>query len=236
MFKERIVKFRMWMKEKGYQDTPLYVSEYGVLMPADFGFDVPRVNQFMNDSFDYMLTATDPDIGYPRDGYRLAQRWSWYSTVDQLFNGYLFEIDTGAMTEMGLNYRNYALNTPNEVDISLSSFVILQSPDADTVHVTAQNHGSNPSLRLGGVPVRIYAGNPDNGGVLLDTFEIMFSGGNSVGYGSYSADLSAYNLADLYVELPRVDQEMCLPENATMSAPTIIQADGERILMPIVRR
>jgi len=36
-------------------------------------------------SFDYFLTATDPDLGYPADGNRLVQRWAWYSLDDASF-------------------------------------------------------------------------------------------------------------------------------------------------------
>ncbi|HUM70784.1 MAG TPA: hypothetical protein PLK31_18295, partial [Chloroflexota bacterium] len=59
-FQERIIAFRQWMKARGYRNVPLTVSEYGVLMPADFGFPPSRVNAFMTNTFNFMSTATDP--------------------------------------------------------------------------------------------------------------------------------------------------------------------------------
>ena len=75
LFKERIVRFRQWMKDKGYQDKPLYLSEYVILMPQWLGFNVNRVNQFMTATFAYLDTAVDPTLGNPNDGNRLVQRW-----------------------------------------------------------------------------------------------------------------------------------------------------------------
>ena len=34
LFTEQIQRFRLWLANNGYRDTPLYVSEYGVLFPA----------------------------------------------------------------------------------------------------------------------------------------------------------------------------------------------------------
>ena len=59
-FKARIVKFRQWMTDRGYDGLPLYISEYGVLMPDWLGFPPERVNAYMNSTFDYLLNQTDP--------------------------------------------------------------------------------------------------------------------------------------------------------------------------------
>ena len=37
-FQQNIIDFRAWMAERGYGDKPLMVSEYGILMPAEYGF------------------------------------------------------------------------------------------------------------------------------------------------------------------------------------------------------
>jgi hypothetical protein len=61
----------------------------------------------MYDAFDYMVKATDPEIGCPADGFRLVQRWTWYALNPTLnFNGYLFD-GQGVMTDFGLNFANY---------------------------------------------------------------------------------------------------------------------------------
>ncbi|MDY7076356.1 MAG: CARDB domain-containing protein [Chloroflexota bacterium] len=87
---ELIRAFRQWMKERGQQNKPLIVSEYGVNMPW-FSAEVVR-DEFMYPSFDFFLNEKDPNLGYPADEYRLVQRWIWYSLDDDSgnFNGFLF--------------------------------------------------------------------------------------------------------------------------------------------------
>jgi hypothetical protein len=109
LFQQLILEFRHWMKEKGLQNKPLIITEMGVLAPrTDSGGSFPheRINQFMYETFEYMMTETDPEIGYPPDGYRLVQRWVWYAlTPSDGFNGYLF--GQGEFTDFGLNLANY---------------------------------------------------------------------------------------------------------------------------------
>ena len=38
VFKKYVVTFRQWMADRGYQDSALIITEYGVLMPPDYGF------------------------------------------------------------------------------------------------------------------------------------------------------------------------------------------------------
>jgi hypothetical protein len=110
LFKQLILEFRRWMKDRGLQNKPLIVTEMGVLAPrTDSGGPFPheRINQFMYETFEYMMTETDPEIGYPPDGYRLVQRWVWYAlTPTDGFNGYLFD-GQGEITDFGLNLANY---------------------------------------------------------------------------------------------------------------------------------
>ena len=110
VFRQQIVSFRRWMAQHGYQDRPLIVSEYGILMPEDFGFPPERVAAFLTGTFDFFLTATDPTLGYPTDGYRLVQLWCWYSlddSADHYPTGNLFDPETGAMTAMGEAWSGY---------------------------------------------------------------------------------------------------------------------------------
>ena len=104
IFGQQIIDFRRWMAQRGYQNYPLVVSEYGILMPEDFGFSPERVSAFMTGTFDYFLTATDPGLGHPADGYRLVQLWCWYSLdapPDYYPTSNLFDPQTGAMTAVG---------------------------------------------------------------------------------------------------------------------------------------
>jgi hypothetical protein len=116
-FRSQIGAFRQWMKDNGYQDMPLIVSEYGVIMPALYGFNQTRVINFMYSSFDYFLNTKDCDLGYPADECRLVQRWAWYSLNDQMYapppycygndcgyNGNLFNPANRQITAFGLAY------------------------------------------------------------------------------------------------------------------------------------
>jgi hypothetical protein len=89
---------RVWMRDHGQQDKPLWVTEYGILMPAEYGFTPERVRRFMLGSFDLFWRLRDPALGMPSDDHRLVQRWVWFSTGDLLYpTGNLFGPD-GAPT------------------------------------------------------------------------------------------------------------------------------------------
>jgi hypothetical protein len=110
VFRRQIVDLRRWMARRGYQDAPLIVSEYGILMPSDYGFPPERVAAFMTATFDFFLTAADPGIGCPADDYRLVQMWCWYSLDDRADHyptGNLFDPQTGEMTVLGAAWESY---------------------------------------------------------------------------------------------------------------------------------
>jgi hypothetical protein len=65
-----IQDLRLWMKNHGQQNKPLYVSEYGVLFVYNTTDQQVR-DSFMYPSFDYFLNTISTTIGYPADGYRL---------------------------------------------------------------------------------------------------------------------------------------------------------------------
>jgi hypothetical protein len=79
LFKSQIVRFRGWMADRGYRGQPLLISEFGIPMPADYGFPPDVVETFLRETWRYFLTATDPALGDPNDGGRLVQRWCWFS-------------------------------------------------------------------------------------------------------------------------------------------------------------
>jgi hypothetical protein len=112
IFKQQIRDFRAWMSAKGYGGWPLIITEFGVLMPIEFGFDLDRVNAFMDATFEFLETATSTDWGYEPDGYRLVQRWAWFSLdnppydpdIPMTFNGNLFDPYTTGITGYGLHF------------------------------------------------------------------------------------------------------------------------------------
>lgn len=112
IFQQQIEDFRQWMKDKGERDKPLIISEYSVLYGEAQGFDYQRVTDFMYATFDYLTTATDPDLGYPADENRLVQRWAWYSLDDASFESHetrhhLFDPVTKDIVQLGIDYGEY---------------------------------------------------------------------------------------------------------------------------------
>ncbi|MCB9139491.1 MAG: hypothetical protein H6642_14210 [Caldilineaceae bacterium] len=184
IFRVNIVRMRQWMADNGYRNTPLYLSEYGVLMPSGIGFSPDftpeRVNEFMTQTFDLIYkNGVDPAIGYPLDGNRLVQYLSWYSTSgkydassrDGEFNGYLFDPDRGyALSPMGVNYRDYAATIGDELDFlplsfSLGSpFVVVGDLALIAINVEVANGGNN--LYPVETTVRLYEGDPADGNVM----------------------------------------------------------------------
>ena len=108
LFRQQLVEFRRWMKERGQQDRPLIVTEYGILMPNEYGFPPEAVRQFMLDTFDVMRTFADPELGYPADGGRLVQRWCWFSLQDERYpTGDLVQPGGGQRTLLGEAFAGY---------------------------------------------------------------------------------------------------------------------------------
>ena len=57
IFRRQIIDFRRWMAQRGLRDKPLIVTEYGILMPASYGFPPEVVSSFLVNTFDFFLTA-----------------------------------------------------------------------------------------------------------------------------------------------------------------------------------
>jgi hypothetical protein len=106
--KSQVRTMRRWMADHGFRDRPLIVTEFGVLMPPDYGFDEETVRSFMVAAFDFLLTGTDDVIGYPADGNRLVQRAAWYSLADRVYaTGNLYDPKTAQITPLGLAFAEY---------------------------------------------------------------------------------------------------------------------------------
>lgn len=109
LFQQQIVDFRRWMERHGQRDKPLIVTEYGILMPPEYGFPPEKVVEFMRASFDYLLNARDEAVGYPADDNRLVQRLAWFSLSDEGYpTGNLLDPATGQLTEVGQAFAEYA--------------------------------------------------------------------------------------------------------------------------------
>ena len=116
-FKQLVEEFCVWLVEHDERDKPLIISEYGVLMPSGY---LPQADesvlQFMEGTFDYLLSARDSELGYAADDGRLVQRWMWFSLnfpfYDRTpggFNGALCNWEhPNELTVFGEFYRDYA--------------------------------------------------------------------------------------------------------------------------------
>jgi hypothetical protein len=133
LFEQQIWAFRQLMANNGYADKPLIVSEYGILMPVEYGFDPARVNAFMDATFQFLAETTHLDWGDPNDGHRLVQRWAWFSLDNppydwnnpqpETYNGNLFDPYTTDITGYGVNYATHTASfaVPDYVDLSPGS-------------------------------------------------------------------------------------------------------------------
>jgi len=170
-FRERVVRFRQWMKDNGYRNVPLLISEYGILMPQDFGFPSWRVNQFMNSTFTYMLNTTDPNLGLPQDENRLVQQFSWYSTTDNGFNGWLFNPQSFGLTDMGWNYRQYTSLIAEKIDLFPMDLTMQVNGPNVTLAARIANSG-NLAMKTA-ADVVFYDGNPSSGGQQIGSVQFL---------------------------------------------------------------
>lgn len=107
IFKANLRRFRAWMAANGYQQHPLAVTEFGIIMPPDYGFPASANAAFMRDSFDFMLSAADAS-GYAADGGRLVQYWFWFSVYDPMFTASdLYSPQTDELTAIGQAWAAY---------------------------------------------------------------------------------------------------------------------------------
>jgi hypothetical protein len=111
IFADYLFTFRTWLAENGYQDTPLAVTEFGILMPEEYGFSPEFVAQYLTLTFNIHNTASDDKIGYPADDNRLVQRWAWFSLADRVYpNSNLVDLRSGELTPAGSAFRDFIIN------------------------------------------------------------------------------------------------------------------------------
>ncbi len=108
LLRQQLIDFRRWMVRHGQRDKPLIITEYGILMPKEYGFPPETVADYMRRSFDLLLNARDAEIGYPADDNRLVQRLLWYSLSDTMYpTGNLVDPTTGELTPLGQAFAEY---------------------------------------------------------------------------------------------------------------------------------
>jgi hypothetical protein len=95
------------MAEHGYQQTPLALTEFGILMPSSYGFTTDVVGSYLEQTFTWLSEVSDEPIGYPEDGYHLVQKWAWFSISDPTYSSSnLGDLSSGKLTFVGERFRN----------------------------------------------------------------------------------------------------------------------------------
>jgi len=155
IFRDNLIAFRQWMKDKGEQNKPLIISEYGILWPSWFVYDgtsysAARVSHFMTQTFDLLLYETYPDVGYPADDYRLVQAWAWYSLSDTYYNGNLFNPNTHQLTLMGQTFADYVAALSETPYTDLVAHLWLDAEPLATIPPTATHDGLTVTLATAG--------------------------------------------------------------------------------------
>jgi hypothetical protein len=75
-------------------------------MPPDYGYPPEVVAGFLRGTWRFMLSAADASLGDPSDGYRLVQRWCWFSlAMPEYPTGDIYDHDTERWTSLGLAWK-----------------------------------------------------------------------------------------------------------------------------------
>jgi uncharacterized repeat protein (TIGR02543 family) len=165
ILREQVELMRTWMKERGQQDKPLIITEYGTLyhyiekdngtcgLRDEFGncFTPERVTQFMLDSFAYLnVEGRSPNLGMPSDSNRLVQQWLWFSVWDWDIGSanLLTDWNSTELTMMGRAFRDHVQAEQPYVNLTVeqvsSSVVAYDEDDLATVElaVSFRNNGN----------------------------------------------------------------------------------------------
>jgi hypothetical protein len=106
LFENQLVAFRQWMKANGYQATPLALTEFGILMPASYGFPPDTIADYLEQSFTWLYAAEDPQTGDPADSFHLVQKWAWFSISDPNYpSANLGDLASGELSLVGERFR-----------------------------------------------------------------------------------------------------------------------------------
>ena len=180
IFRQRLIDFRTWMRDRGYRDTPLYITEFGELYPYPPYIASPyddeaggymtedRVATFMTSTFDILLNLSDPSVGYPADANRLVQSWLWYSVSDPGYGGLLFDPTTHQRRPLGDIFAAYTQAISPSVD--LLAVRVMADPGAisytgqletTTLKALVSNIGNISITAL--ITVAFYSGAPPTG-------------------------------------------------------------------------
>jgi hypothetical protein len=103
---------------------PYEVDPDGCWLADEYGncFTTSRVIAFLNNSLNYLESATDPNLGYPLDGNRLVQQWLWFSVNNENGVGNISDLITSSgsqyvLSQVGTAFRNYVQSRPTSINL-----------------------------------------------------------------------------------------------------------------------
>jgi hypothetical protein len=189
IFQDRIIDFRGWMESIGERDKPLWITEYGSLLPPVDpigGSDYVNVSDvdtaaYMVETFNFMLSTSDAHTGMQSDNNQLVQRWYWYSLNDHRYDygGSLYNPDYPLYAEYGesvrtpvgdafITYQDTHLQEPDLLPVNLSISPLSYNHSLTLVNyrldVTVDNNEFTDAT-CG--QLWIYDGDPNDGGTLI---------------------------------------------------------------------
>lgn len=259
LFIQQVVAMRRWMKERGYQNTPLLLTEWSLLhqykvdgngqclgTKDEYGncFTPQRVTNFMEESVQYLENAIDPDLGYPLDNGRLVQQWAWFLMDDANLGDFidgnpslLIDPVHGNLTEMGQKYRDLIAATTTQPNLVIDQ-VFAAVVDSDT-----QNGAATATLK---VSIRNNGNTPTS-----QPFQVKFyqdaSLSQQIGEATVPAGLEGCAINDMVVEVEwenlgpgthrywvTVDSEEVFGSSKTSSS--IVIVDPKQIFLPMLYR
>ncbi len=261
LFIEHLYALRTWMKERGQQDKPLIITEFGLAYPYilesggcfladEFGncFTPQRVNNFLNTTYSYMKDTIDTNVGDPSDNYRLVQQWLWFSSwVEPEHAGSASNLleadyknyapgDINALTEVGTNMRNIILSYPTDVNLKAERAPGVVLPTSGTANISVQFVNNGDTSITMPFDVTFYS----NSGL---TNEIGSATINPILRGcarhTYTASVDWLNLpSGLHKFWVKLDSGNVVSENNESSLDNVIQGivivDGENVYLPSV--
>jgi hypothetical protein len=111
LFEAQLIHFRQWMRDHGYQETRLALTEFGILMPNSYGFPPQAIADYLQQTFTWLYQAQDQSTGFPGDAYHLVQKWAWFSISDPNYpSSNLGDLATGELTLVGEEFRSILIN------------------------------------------------------------------------------------------------------------------------------
>jgi hypothetical protein len=249
-FKAQIVRFRTWMRDKGERNKPLIITEGGVNL-GDCWITPLQVKSFMNGALNYVLTQTDTSIGYPLDGNRLVQQFTWWSMDynESLPPGWtchpgvdaLYDAGTRTRLPYGDNWVSYIdypsnteANTPRvnllatDLQTLPRSYTKPTDPVTFTLRATVRNNGNTRSQAAdGAVQVRFFEGTPDSPGRLIGTQVISDVNGCACGLSVVEQPWVAgptLGRYSWYVQVQPLDGEVNFADNVGVGVAAIVSS------------